>query len=203
MRLFPAAVVFGAAGVGYVMTHDDLAQQLSPASWVSHEGAAGLGSSAPTIEELATAPPEQIIAVPGPQSVDLADVLRFDLTPKNITERWSRVSTGLTDVRYQGYRVPLVTGSEPADLAGSLTYYFDSHPKLRRITFLGTTGDPQRVTDFVIRQFGMKRHNDGNSRITAYRSRYPYAGTLHVAPAEVVDRHFTTTNYRVELTLER
>lgn len=202
MRTLPAAIVFGAAGAGYVMSHEDLLTQISPASWVTYEGAGSVAGE-PDVGQLASAAAEQIIAVPGPEQIDFASVFRFDTTPRNITERWVRVSTGLTDARYLGYRVPLVTGPLPGDLAGSLTYYFDSKPKVRRVVFLGTTGDPQPIVEFLSRQFGMRRYDDGNPRVTSYRSRYPYSGSLQVAPAEVIDQRQAATNYRIDLTLER
>lgn len=208
MRLLPAALVFGAAGAGYVCTNEEMSKNLSPASWISEVGEeTSIGdqtSQAPSpVEQLANAPPEQVVAIAGPEEIALADLFRFDLTPQAITDRWSRVSTGLGDMRYQGYRVPLVTGTTPSDLAGSLTYYFDAKPRLRRITFLGTTGDPGRLIEYCSRQFRFRRFQTGNPRITTYRTHYGYSGLLEVTPAEVLDRHQAETNYKVELSVER
>lgn len=201
MRFLPAVMVFGAAGASYVYNNEELAKTLSPASWVSDEGEL-TNSRNPEVEQLASAPPEAIVAVAGPSEIALPDLFRFDLTPRTITDRWNRVSTGLGDIRYQGYRVPLVTGTTPSDLAGSLTYYFDAQPKLRRITFLGTTGDPGRVIEFVSKQFGFRRAQTGNPRITTYRTHYRFTGALEVTPAEVLDRHQAETNYKIDLSIE-
>src|SRR5215469_2116520 len=109
MRFLPAIVVFGAAGAGYLYTHGDIVRNMSPAEWVSEESAAH--STAPANrEQLAAAPREQVIAVPGPEISNFADVFRFDLTPQAVAQKWGRVSTGLSDQRLAGYRVPLVTG---------------------------------------------------------------------------------------------
>lgn len=202
MRFLPAAFVFGAAGASYVYTHDDIAKTLSPASWVSDEGETIEGGEA-AVERLANAPPEELVAVAGPEELTLEEVFRFDLTPQSITDRWNRVSTGLGDMRFQGYRVPLVTGTTPSDLTGSLTYYFDAAPRLRRITFLGTTGDPARVVDFFAKQFGFRRAQTGNPRVTSYRPNFRYSGLLEVTPAEVLDRQQAATNYQIEVTVER
>jgi hypothetical protein len=202
MRLLPAALVFGAAGAGYVYTHDDLSKALSPRNWVSVEGEEPFVPKVDA-EQLADAPPESILVVAGPSDLKLEDVFRFDLTPRAITDRWNRVSTGMGDVRYQGYRVPLVTGPSPSDLAGSLTYYFDAQPKLRKITFLGTTGDPARVVEFFSRAYGFKRHQTGNPRVTSYRAHYRHAGLLAVTPAEVLDRSQSEVNYQIEVSLEK
>ncbi|MGQ0637251.1 MAG: DUF6690 family protein [Planctomycetaceae bacterium] len=202
MRFLPAIMVFGGGAAAYVLTHEELSKHVPVSNWVSYEDATALSPDS-EFDRRATVAPDQTAAAPDAQPMTFAQVFRFDLSPQSVTQRWPRVSTGLTDVRYQGYRVPLVTGSESGDLAGSLTYYFDSHPRLRRISFLGTTDEPARIVDFVMREFGMKRYNDGNARITTYRARYPYNGSLRIAPAEVLDQRFAATNYRLELLLER
>jgi hypothetical protein len=202
MRFLPAIIVFGAAGAGYVWTHDDVAAVLSPVSWVSETGPSATSSDS-EVARLSSAPAEEIVAVAGPENLALDDVFRFDLTPQMITQRWNRVTTGLGDVRYQGYRVPLVTGTTASDLAGSLTYYFDAQPRLRRITFLGTTGDPARVVQFVGGTFGFRRAQTGNPRVMTYRTHYRWTGSLDITPAEVLDRNQAQTNYQIELAVER
>lgn len=204
MRFLPAIMIFGAAGAGYVYTHDDIAKTLSPATWLVDEGSHSDREAGgdPAVEQLASAPVESIVAVAGPSELTLEEVFRFDLTPRAITDRWNRVSTGMGDIRYQGYRVPLVTGTSAADLAGSLTYYFDAQPRLRRITFLGTTGDPARLVDFFATKYGFRRFQTGNARITSYRPSFRYTGLLHVTPAEVLDQTRAGTNYQIELSLE-
>jgi hypothetical protein len=205
MRSLPAVVVFALAGAGYVYSHADLVKDFSPANWISDEGAtAEKGEKGPAdVERLAAAPQEEVVAVPGPQVSNFADVFRFDLSPKAISQRWSRVSTALGDARMQGYRVPLVTGNDDSDLAGSLTYYFDGRAKVRRITFLGTTGNPQRLVEFLGKHYGFCQFQNGNARVTTYRSHYRTPGLLKVTPSEVLDKHVASTNYRIELSLER
>jgi len=56
-----------------------------------------------------------------------------------VISRWPRVSAGLAELQLQGYRVPLVSGTTANDLAGALTYYFNSRQQVQRITFQGTT----------------------------------------------------------------
>ena len=202
MRSLPAIFVFAAAGAGYVYSHADLVKNFSPTSWISDEGSVaerGPGDA----ERLAALPQEELVAVPGPQVSNFGEIFRFDMSPQSIAQRWIRVSTGLGDARRQGYRVPLVTGNAESDLAGSLTYYFDGHPKLRRITFLGTTGNPQRLVEFLGKHYGFRQFQNGNARVTSYRSRYRKTGMLQVTAAEVLDKNLAATNYRVELSLER
>ena len=77
----------------------------------------------------------------GESLVSMSEAFRWEVSPAWIMSRWPRVSTHLAELDLQGYRVPLVTGTSPTDIAGSLTYYFDAKQQLQRITFYGTTGD--------------------------------------------------------------
>jgi hypothetical protein len=202
MRYLPAIVVFGAAGAGYLYTQEGLVKNVSSADWISREESTAISDPA-VVERLANAPPEEVIAVPSPPIAGFGEIFRFDWTPQAVAQKWSRVSTGLSDVRYQGYRVPLVTGTAESDLAGSLTFHFDGKPKLRRITFLGTTADPQRLIDFLSKHYAFRRIQSRDARVTTYRVRYRNSGVLHITPAEVLDKHLAATNYRVEVSLER
>jgi hypothetical protein len=201
MRFLPAILVFAAAGAGYVYSHGDL-KNISPATWISDAGSVAEKGPA-DVERLAAAPPEEVVAVPGPQVSNFGEVFRFDMTPQAVAQRWSRVSTGLGDARLQGHRVPLVTGNDESDLAGSLTYYFDGLLKLRRITFLGTTGNPRRLVEFLGKHYGFRHVQTGNARAMTYQVRYRFTGRLQVTPAEVLDKNLASTNYKVELSLER
>lgn len=215
MRSLPAVFVFGAAGAGYLYNNTELLSSLSPASWIVETGAKSHGDGSPAdgsaatplrdaeIVRIAEAPTEELVAVAGPEELALDEIFRFDLTPRAITDRWNRVSTGLGDVRYQGYRVPVVTGPTASDLAGSLTYYFDAQPRLRRITFLGTTGDPARVVEFLSQRFRFHREKTGNARVISYKAGFMHSGRLEVTPADLLDRHQAETNYRIDLSLEQ
>lgn len=87
--------------------------------------------------------------------VPLEHALRFDVSLPWVTAVFPRVSTVLGETQLQGLRVPLVTGTQPHDIAGSLTYYFDREQVLRRITFQGYTGDDRRVVTFVCTSYGL------------------------------------------------
>jgi hypothetical protein len=202
MRHLPALLILASGAGGYVYTHPELTKSFDAAKWVSSEGESVVADDE-EVERLAMAAPEELVAVESRHTDSFEKVFRFDLTPRMVTERWSRLSTGLGDVNLQGYRVPLVTGTDPTDLAGSLTYYFDSTPRMRRITFLGSTGDPARIIDFMARQYGFRQARGANPRVITYRTRYGHAGSLEITPAEVLDRDQAATNYRVELTISR
>ncbi|HUG71493.1 MAG TPA: DUF6690 family protein [Pirellulaceae bacterium] len=87
---------------------------------------------------------------------ELEQILQYNVTPDWIMQRWSRVSTIRSDTGLDGLRVALVTGTNVEDIAGSLTFYFDSQRKLRRITFDGLTGDDRQLVNLVSKQFNLQ-----------------------------------------------
>lgn len=92
----------------------------------------------------------------GVQIQDLREVMRFDISPDWVISRFSRVSTVLADMKLEGLRVPIVTGTQASDVAGTLTYYFDHQRKLQRLTVHGFTGDPGRLVQAMTSDYGLK-----------------------------------------------
>lgn len=88
---------------------------------------------------------------------DLREALRFDINPDWVIGRFSRVSTVLADLNLKGLRVPIVTGIKADDVAGTMTFYFDSSDRLQRLTFHGFTGDKRRFTQIMVEHYGLKR----------------------------------------------
>jgi hypothetical protein len=87
---------------------------------------------------------------------DLREVLRFDISPQWVTDRFSRVTTVLADLQLDGLRVPVVTGTGPDDLAGSISYYFDQTDHLQRVMLHGFTGDPNAVVAAMTEHYGLQ-----------------------------------------------
>ncbi|WP_145420483.1 DUF6690 family protein [Planctomycetes bacterium K23_9] len=87
---------------------------------------------------------------------DLRKVLRFDATPEKVIAHFSRVSTVLADMSLQGLRVPVVTGTEATDLAGTMTYYFDRSGKTQRISLHGFTGNPQKLVSTLTQHYELQ-----------------------------------------------
>lgn len=142
----------------------------------------------------------------GPAVADLAEVLRFDITPAWLTQRWPRVMNARHAAgTLQAYRVPLVTGAKPTDLAGSLTYYFDEEQKLQRIQFQGNTGDATTLVDFLSRQHKFERRSSGDPSQMVYDARRDGRATsqLIVRNSPLIDASVPQSRFRVELTLER
>ncbi len=132
--------------------------------------------------------------------------MRFDVTPAWIVRQWPRVSAGLGDLLLHGYRVPLVSGTAEDDLAGALTYYFNSQQQVERITFSGTTGDPRRLIQWVIDRFAFARRLTNDPGIILYEGPRPDRrpqSTLCIRPVPVVKASNALARFNVALTLER
>ena len=136
---------------------------------------------------------------------DLTEVLRFDATPAWIMSRWSRVSTVPADVRLQGYRVALVTGTNPDDLAGALTYYFGPDLKVQRIKFVGATGDPSKLVNVVTRRYGLTRKTTRDAGVFLYQRTWNNdpVSELEIRPAAVVRTEAPLTRFRVNLEINQ
>jgi hypothetical protein len=90
--------------------------------------------------------------------MSLADLLRFDITPSWLAQNWTRVTTCLAEPDWQGLRVPVVTGSQPDDLAGTVSYSFNMQQQLERINLYGLTGECEPLTAFARQRLGMQQY---------------------------------------------
>lgn len=136
----------------------------------------------------------------------LADVLRFDVTVEWVLQRWPRVTTGLPHLQLQGYRVTLVTGTSTADVAGSLTYYFNSHQQVQRITLHGTTGDPSVLVGVATGRHHFARRLTNDPSVVLYEAvdtRNRPAGSLKIRSAPVVRIDKPYTRYEIDLSMDR
>ena len=96
-------------------------------------------------------------------------IFRFDVTPDAVRAAWPKVYVDHSLPDLTGFRVSALTGTEADDLTGALTYYFDSR-ELRRIVFMGRTGDARRIIDFFAYRFGtVYQGAESNSETEVYR----------------------------------
>jgi hypothetical protein len=86
----------------------------------------------------------------------IEEAFRFDVSPEWVSRRWPRVSMVHGGLDHLGMRVAWVSGTRLDDVAGSLTYYFDQHHRLQRITFTGQAAEPRRLLAAVIPAYGLK-----------------------------------------------
>lgn len=103
----------------------------------------------------APSPPVHHQWTPDP-TYSLQEVLRFDVTKDWVYQRWERKSTALADLDLFGVRVPLVTGKQVYDIAGSLTYFFGADGRVKRISFRGRTGDTTQLAMLLHQRFGLQ-----------------------------------------------
>ena len=66
----------------------------------------------------------------GNPGLTIADLLRFDATALWVSQQWPRVTATQLDLGRFGMRVPVVTGTDAADIAGTLTYYFNDQQRV-------------------------------------------------------------------------
>jgi hypothetical protein len=90
------------------------------------------------------------------RSPSAEQALRFDVTKEWVYRSFDRTSSGPTDLGLMSVRVPLVSGTQSASLAGSLTYYFNLSNQVEHITFRGRTCDPSRLIQFLSRSYGLQ-----------------------------------------------
>ena len=158
----------------------------------------------PLCDDLATTDPLRRHA---PETPGLSDCLSFDVTVPWVTRHWPRVSSGLSELRLQGYRVPLVTGSGISDVAGSLTYYFDAQQQMQRLTLRGTTGDPTTLVQLLASRFHFARRvvsdRPGLVQFEAVDPDNQLLGTLKISSAPVIKANQPYTRYEVDLAVNR
>ncbi|MCA9149171.1 MAG: hypothetical protein KDA92_07735 [Planctomycetales bacterium] len=137
----------------------------------------------------------------GPAGITLAEALRFDVSPNWVIQNWPRVTTQVSDVDYRGMRVPLVTGTDPDDVAGSLTYFFNAQGIAERITFVGTTGDFEPTGMYLQQLFGMQRYaTTGPGIFLAFAGNQP-ASIMYVEDPGVQSDTHPRNRYRIEIEL--
>jgi hypothetical protein len=140
----------------------------------------------------------------GTRSVSLEEVFRFDVTREWVYERWARKSTALAELGLYGIRVPLVTGTQIHDLAGSLTYFFDSAGRVQRISFKGNTGDTTRIVMLAVQRYGLQQQNSQfvGEQIFEMRRGEDVFSELRTRPSSVLWSSSPHESFDVELTLQ-
>ncbi|MFK8110804.1 MAG: DUF6690 family protein [Rubripirellula sp.] len=134
---------------------------------------------------------------------DIREVLRFDISPRWVLSRFSRVSTVLADLELEGLRVPIVTGTRADDMAGTLTYYFDRGEKLQRVTVHGFTGDPTRLVGTMTQGYGLNHEPSLEAGVYTKRWNGRPTNFLRLTHAPVVYSDAVHQKYTVFLELNQ
>jgi len=133
----------------------------------------------------------------------IAEAIRFDATLEWVYQRWDRKSTRLADLDRHAVRVPLVTGTEMSDVAGSLTYYFDAEGQLQQISFRGQTGDPRVLIAMLTSRYHLRAQPPQIPGENLYQTRWNgrTQSELRIKTAPVVSFATPHANFDVQLEL--
>lgn len=140
-----------------------------------------------------------------PSNVPMEQAFDFSITAPWVLGRWPRVTTRLSQLDLQGFRVPLVTGTKIDDLSGSLAYYFDQRDQLQRITFYGVTGDARRLAALLSNRFGLRRFETTDPQVYLYQALWngePRA-QLWIQPRAVIDIDKPYERFEVTIAIDR
>ncbi len=141
----------------------------------------------------------------GLPAMSLHEVFNLNVSKEWVYQRWARKSTALSELGLFGIRVPLVTGTQLHDLAGSLTYYFSNNGRVERISFHGTTGDTTQLVMLVAQQFGLQQQSTpvaGEQLYQILRKNQIYS-ELRTRPAAVLWASSPHDSFAVDLDLQR
>ena len=211
----------GAAGGPYVMFETDAGRQASRgASQVfgiasnNNAGAAsasldggqfaggeGWGSASTEVLQNPLNPNPHSLVQPAVHS--LQEVLRFDVSPGWVLQRFPRVSTVLADTQLDGLRVPLITGTTPSDIAGTLTYYFDRFKTLQRVTLHGVTGDATRFISELQSTVQLQQQPSLGGALYVLQWNGRPTSLVHVEPAAVIYADAPYSRYKILIELNQ
>ncbi len=133
----------------------------------------------------------------------LAEVLRFDIPPAWVMQNFPTVNTGVGDLNLDGLRVPLITGTRPDDLVGTLTYYFDRFQRVQRISLHAVTGDPTRMGNELQRNYRLQQQPAlGGGLYTTTWNGTP-TSILQITPATVITADQQNARFTVFLEINQ
>jgi hypothetical protein len=134
----------------------------------------------------------------------IQEVLRFNLSREWVYQNWDRKSTGLGDPQFFGIRVPLVTGTQRGDLAGSLTYQFDTQGAVQHISFRGRTADTTPLVQFLTQTYQFQRMDaPAGEQLYQVRSGNEVFSELRTRPESVLIETSPQGSFAVVLELGR
>ncbi len=150
--------------------------------------------------------PGRVLKLPtvvGPPGAPLEQLLRFDATPDWIKANWARVTTRVPNLNFEGWRVPLATGSTPQDIVGSITFFFDDHRNVQRITLHGYLGDASTVLALATQRFQMQRVPSRANELYLATIEGQTLGALRVSTAGIVRADAPGRRHQILMELNR
>jgi hypothetical protein len=166
--------------------------------------AAGVQPVQPSVESAVSLVQANPAALEGTRFHSIDQVLRFDVTKEWVYRHWARKSTGPTDVGLFSVRVPLVMGTGVTALAGSLTYYFNTHGQVEHISLLGHTGDTAQLVSFLVRTYEFLRtHAPAGEELYQVKRGRRVQSELRTRPEPIAWSTSPQSSFAVELELAR
>jgi hypothetical protein len=120
-----------------------------------------------------------------------------------VPQNFPRVTTVLAETRLDGLRVPFVSGTQPTDIAGSLTYYFDAAQTVRRIQFHGKTGDPTMLAALMMQFYRLQPETSLGGHLYTTRWNNRITSVMQLTPAPVIYSHDLNARYQVFLEINQ
>jgi len=218
--LTAALLVAGAAGGPYVLYETDAGDAARSTAnqvlGVSHpsptDSGATVGSASSSkgwwwgseAADVSVAAQSQAVPMRSVTQINsLAEVLRFDIPPAWVMQNFPTINTGVGDLQLDGLRVPLITGTRPDDLVGTLTYYFDRFQRVQRITLHAVTGDPTRIGNELQRNYRLQQQPAlGGGLYTTNWNGSP-TSLLHITPATVITADEQNARFTVFLEINQ
>jgi hypothetical protein len=138
-----------------------------------------------------------------PPIADLREVIRFDMTPLALPQRFAQVTTMVGQPPFDVYRVALVTGTGPSDLVGTLTYFFNANQAVQRIQFVGTTGDPAMIAGMMVHYYSLRPETGLGGQLFTTRWNNRITSLLQIRASTVMSAQTPNSNYQVFLELNQ
>lgn len=136
----------------------------------------------------------------GPPGASLPHLLSFDISPDWVSRNWARVTTGLSELDLQGWRVPISLAGHGSELVGSITYYFDHDRRVQRILLHGYTPDASEVLQLATTRYAMRRVPSTSEELFAADVAGQPIGGLRVNYSRIMSRD--NAGKRCELLME-
>jgi len=207
-------LLVAAVGVPYIATHgpdmdgfiDRVTAKFKPADaqagWLKQMSSTRSRPPAPQGPGAILYPTETPLE--GLPAFSLHEVFNRNVTKEWVYQRWARKSTALSELGLFGIRVPLVTGTQLHDLAGSLTYFFGREGGVQRISFHGTTGDTTQIVMLMARQYGLQQQVTpvAGEQLFQIRRKNQVFSELRTRPAPVLWSSSPHDSFAVDLDLQ-
>lgn len=134
---------------------------------------------------------------------DLREVIRFDVTPGWVLQRFVKAFTTVTEDRLDAIRVPLITGNTEYDLDGTLTYFFDPQHELKRVQLHATTGNASPIVQLMEQYYHLNAQPSLGGHLYTTGWNRVVTGLMHIAPANQVTNFGSQSRYRITLELNQ